>query len=206
MMKRPMTSNGKSSLRLLVIVVDALLALACIGLIVFGALRTHDNLGLTCLAVGLLGLIVVGAAFPIALVALSRTGSNEAPLGSVIAHRSGEQLLEQIYENTMLSDNAKRVLFRDRELGLLRRAIEEDIAHGDHNAGLTLCDEMANLFGHREEAEAYRTRILQADHAAYEAKVRAALEQFERVLGARDWAQAHRNAASIKRLFPTHHL
>src|SRR5688572_6908258 len=200
-----MIQKDQSTLRVMVIFVDGLLALACIGLIVFGALRSQDSLGLTCLAVGSIGLIVISAAFPLALISLGRLHSNERS-GNSAAPRSGDRLLEQIYENTMLSDNAKRVLFRDRELDLLRRAIEDDIAHGDHNSGLTLCDDMANLFGHREEAEAYRTRILQADHAAYEAKVRAALEQFERVLGARDWAQAHRNAASIKRLFPTHHL
>ncbi|MCI0364103.1 MAG: hypothetical protein L0219_09500, partial [Phycisphaerales bacterium] len=111
-----------------------------------------------------------------------------------------------IHENTMLSDNAKRVLFRERELELLRRAMEEDIAHGDYNSGLTLCDEMANLFGHREEAEAFRTRILQAGHASYEAGVQEAVEQFERVLATRDWGQAHGEAARIRRLYPNHHV
>jgi hypothetical protein len=106
----------------------------------------------------------------------------------------------------MLSDIAKRVLFRDQELDLLRRAIEEDISHGDYNAGLTLCDDMANLFGRREEAEAFRTRILQAGHAAYEARVRQALDQFDQILAARDWAGAHREAASIRRMYPGHEL
>jgi hypothetical protein len=106
----------------------------------------------------------------------------------------------------MLSDTAKRVLFRDQELDLLRRAIEEDIAHGDYNAGLTLCDDMANLFGRREEAEAFRTRILQAGHAAYETKVRQSLEHFDRILATRDWGAAYREAASLRRVYPEHHL
>jgi hypothetical protein len=104
----------------------------------------------------------------------------------------------------MLSDNAKRVLFRERELGMLRQAIEEDIARGDYSAGLLLCDEMANLFGYREEAEAFRQRIQQAGQASFESKVRTAMAEFEAVLASRDWAKAHREAGRIKRLFPAH--
>jgi hypothetical protein len=120
--------------------------------------------------------------------------------------KSSDQWLSQIHENTMLSDAAKRVLFRDRELDLLRKAIEADISRGDFHAGLTLCDEMANLFGHREEAEKFRERLLQAGHDSYEAQVHTALSEFDRVLAERDWAKAYEESARIKRLYPESQL
>jgi hypothetical protein len=196
-------ARSSKSLPVMLIVVDVAAAMWCIGLIVFGALRLPEVLGTACLATGALGLVVIAVSIPIA----GLVGSRQSEIGSQRSiGPAAEQLLTKIYENSMLSDNAKRVLFRDRELQLLRRAIEDDIAHGDYSAGLTLCDDMANLFGHREEAEAYRTRILQAGHASYEARVHQALEHFEATLASRDWAAAHREAAAMRRLYPTHHL
>lgn len=207
-----MAKSPQSQLKLTLILIEAIVGAACITLIVVGAMRASQTVGVACLAAGLVGIVVLGATLPLVIM-LFRMQSGGAggaaaskDLGAMHTSRSIENLLAQLYQNSMLSDIAKRVLFRDQELDLLRRAIEEDIAHGDYNAGLTLCDDMANLFGRREEAEAFRTRILQAGHAAYEAKVRQALEQFDQILATRDWASAHREAASIKRLYPTHHL
>ena len=191
--------------KVLVFAADGVIGLVCIGLLVFGFMRIEESLGLAALVVGGLGLMLIGVSLPIALALPEGepAASRKPAAGSGPAM---EQLLAQIHENSMLSDNAKRVLFRDRELELLRRAIQDDIAHGDYNSGLTLCDEMANLFGHREEAEEFRNRILHANHAAYEAKVHQSLAHLDQILSARDWARAHQEAGSIRRLYPTHHL
>lgn len=187
-----------------------LLAVMCIALIVFGATRSESLTSAACLAAGLVGFMVLLGTLPIALMLAN--GVSAAPSDAsadrrpVAASASTDRLLQQIYDNTMLSDNAKRVLFRDRELSMLRSAIEEDIARGDYNAGLTLCDEMANLFGYREEAEAFRVRIQQAGQASFENTVRSAMAEFDGVLATRDWAKAHRDAGRIKRLYPTHPL
>jgi hypothetical protein len=188
------------------LIVYGVLALMCIALTLFGGMNVNTSAGMVCLAAGLVGFMVVLATLPVAWLL--------AAGGDVAAARERrnapdavtERLLQQIQDNSMLSDNAKRVLFRDRELGMLRQAIEEDIARGDYNAGITLCDEMANLFGYREEAEAFRQRIQQAGQASFESKVRAAMNEFDAVLAARDWARAHREAGRIKRLYPNHHL
>ena len=206
-----MAKSPQSQLKLTLILIEAIVGAACITLIVVGAMRATQTVGIACLSAGLVGFVVQGATLPlvIMLFRMQSGGAGGAGLKDVNAShtsRSIENLLAQLYQNSMLSDIAKRVLFRDQELDLLRRAIEEDIVHSDYSAGLTLCDDMANVFGRREEAEAFRTRILQAGHAAYEAKVRQSLDQFDQILAARDWASAHREAASIKRLYPTHHL
>lgn len=204
-----MARSDTKSLTIVLIAIELLVAAACVGLIVIGAMRIPEAAGVACLAAGLVGIVVAGAMLPLVLmlrglVTRLPTPDDAANLGPML--RSLEQAMSRQNQNSMLSDIAKRVLFRDQELDLIRRAIEEDIARGDYNAGLTLCDDMANLFGRREEAEAFRTRILQAGHAAYEAQVRQALERLDQILLARDWASAHREAASIRRLYPSHHL
>ncbi len=184
------------------------LVLMCVTLIVYGAMRDESTISAACLAAGLVGGRVVLATLPVAWLLSQGGGSGGATIDASERRGSSspamERLLQQVADNSMLSDNTKRVLFRDRELGMLRQAIEEDIARGDYSAGLLLCDEMANLFGYREEAEAFRQRIQQAGQASFESKVRGAMAEFDAVLASRDWARAHREAGRVKRLFPTH--
>ncbi len=137
-----------------------------------------------------------------------------APLGFLLASFGGQfreavklrRTIEELRENSMLSDNAKRVLFRDRELDLLRSAIEDDIARADYNAAITLCDEMSALFGQRQEAETFRSRIARARAQQYELEVQAALDQFDASLDENNWAVVHQQAARIRRLYPDSHV
>lgn len=177
----------------------AALAVAAIGVLGYGVAS-----GATAFAVaGTIGLLVVAAAAPVAweLAGLrSQLRGADGDAGGV------GRVLEGIREHTMLSDNAKRVLFRDRETRLLRDAIESDIARGDYNAALALCDEMANVFGYRREAEAFRSRIAQARQAEYEREVGAELDLLDVHLEERNWASVHEQAARIRRLYSDSHL
>ncbi len=181
------------------VAIYACLAAAAAGVLVYGLVS-----GATAFAVaGTIGLLAVAAAAP---VAWELAGLRAQLRGTEGAAEPVGHMLEGIREHTMLSDNAKRVLFRDRETRLLRDAIEEDIARGDHNAALAICDEMANVFGYRREAEAYRSRIAQARQAEYEREVGAELELLEAHLDERNWAAVHQQAARIRRLYPDSHL
>ncbi len=174
------------------------LAITGAGTIAAGAVMDD---GSSLIGAGLLGLLVVGSSLPIALHAKTP----EAPSPSPSASRT-DDLLAHILENSMLSDHAKRVLFRERELGLLRRAIDQDIGRGDYDAAITLCDEMANQFGYRKEAEAFRSTIDRARDEHYEAQVDTALTRLDALLTDRDWAAAHHEASRIRRLYPDSHI
>jgi tetratricopeptide (TPR) repeat protein len=154
-------------------------------------------------ASGVLALVIVGATMPIALAIRESSGQPANP--GTADHRLAD-LLHEINEHSMLSDNAKRILFREREIALLREAIESDIARGEYTVALTLCDEMANVFGYREEAEEFRQRIVQARQERYESDARAALERLDQLLAERNWAMAHHEAARIRRLYGDSHL
>ena len=196
-----MTSEHRGTKRWAIVIL-VLMAGIGLGLAGLGATRFDTLEGIVLISSGAVGLVIVLAATVMSL-SLIRT-RREHSTGE--AATRFESLLREIHEHTMLSDNAKRVLYRDRERELLRRTIEQDIARGEYNAGLALCDELAEKFGYRQEAEAFRTRILSARHEHYEASVHAAMDEFDALLNAREWARAHQEAARIRRLFPDSHL
>lgn len=167
------------------------LTLTSLGLAATGALLQDAVI----IALGVTGLIIVAAVAPLAGVHASAPVAAASP-------GADNAILDRILEHTMLSDAAKRVLFREREVQLLRDAVEHEIQVGKYNVALTLCDEMAALFGHREEAEAFRARIIEAHHAQYEAATLQAIEQIDQLLASRRWLEAHRAMASVKRLYP----
>ena len=171
------------------------LAVTSAGVAITGAVSSEVLFA----GVGVIGVIVTGAASAIVLRIDEQSGMTKSM-------RALETSVEKLRETSMLSESARRVLYRQRELDLLRTAIEDDIARSDHNAALRLCDEMAGQFGYREEAEAFRTRIVQARRASDEAQIRAALVTLDEYLAARDWPQAHAVAARLRRLFPESHV
>ena len=179
------------------VIILRLMFLASGGLIIWGLVQNLESI---LIASGILGLILTGTTRILAARSASSPEKSHNP-GSPLAPED-RQLLSQLHEHSMLSDNAKRVLFRERELQLIRSAIQNHIAAADYNAALILCDELMNLYGQREEAEQYRTHILQVRQEHYEQQVRAALEQLNGFLQSRDWAAAHQEAARLKRLYP----
>jgi hypothetical protein len=177
------------------------LAVAALGLFLFGAIEGDRG----AQGVGLLGLILVGLGLALALQ-IEELGRGDGRGQPDAWRRRMEQLVETIREHSMLSDTAKRALFRGRELELLRKLIEEDLGRGEYHAALRLCDDMAELFGYREEAESFRSRINRSRHADYQAQVGGAMEELAALLAQRDWPRAHEMAARIRRLFPEAHV
>ena len=113
-----------------------------------------------------------------------------------------EQILRRIDEHAMLSDNARRVLFRERELALLEQAIEEDIRDGRFDVAATLADEFGAVFGERERAEEFRQRILQDRRQRHEAVRHTMLLELDGLLHHRQWRAAREVADRLRRAQP----
>jgi len=88
---------------------------------------------------------------------------------------------------------------------MLRRAIEEDISNEDWQAANVLVSEMRERFGYREEAEEFLARIDRSRAEGQNRRITEALDHFQAVLDACDWASAYAEAARITRLFPESH-
>ena len=111
-------------------------------------------------------------------------------------------ILSRIEEHSMLSDAAKRLVYRDRELDLLRMLVEQDIAVRDFDAALRMVDELASQFGRLEEAESLRSRIESIRRSEVERRIREGTEEIERLLVAGDWGSATQSLHRLQRLFP----
>ncbi len=178
-----------------------------IGLVVLAILE--PNAADVFLASGALGLIITTSAAAI-VSQMNRAEVLAIPKrklhAAVTETLHAEEILTQIYENSMLSDSAKRVIFRKREIAMLHEAIEHDIAQGQYGAALTLCEDIANLFGQRETAEKFRQEIEHARREHYEAEINAAIGRLDHHLDDRNWAASHQEAGRIRRLFPDAHV
>ena len=118
------------------------------------------------------------------------------------ADATSNATLARIEEHSMLSDAAKRLVYRDRELDLLRMLVEQDIAARDFDAALRMVDELASQFGRLEEAESLRSRIESIRRSEVERRIREGTEEIERLLVARDWGSATQSLHRLERLFP----
>ena len=119
-----------------------------------------------------------------------------------VGETSDSAELGALLEAAQMSENAKRVLFRGRELCFLRDAVQEDIEKGEFHSALVLCDQMANVFGAVEESEQMRTQVQQIIHRHHEDRIRNEMEQLETLLSEHKWVEAYQYAARLRRLFP----
>jgi len=155
--------------------------------------------------VGILAMILTITTLPICIA--MRSGSSSSAHPSPDSDRIRTQLknlndtIESLNENMILSDDARRVLNRRKERELLCKAIEEDIQHEDWDAGLVLVRELAERFGYREEAEAFRAKIEMAHSKTIHKRVNEAIAGLDSMIAAHKWDQAMTEAARISRVY-----
>lgn len=98
--------------------------------------------------------------------------------------------MQDIAENTRISDAAKSLARRDQELEALRNAIRDDIRKESWEAALTLIDEMERRFGYKEEADRIREELDDARNEKIQVRLAEAVEMIEGQFAAHEWARA----------------
>ena len=179
------------------------LMVVCIGLIVIGLTIAGNPWSFVLISGGVLIFLLAGvvASLSLQLNRLLGDGFGHADAQLIQSQRMLE-LMGKIYEASIISDASKRSLFKDNELALLRRKIDDLIAKREYDAGLALCDTIEKNFESSVEADSFRHHILRHRQDHHEAEIHGALEQFNLLLTNRDWARAHQEAARIRRLYP----
>jgi hypothetical protein len=114
------------------------------------------------------------------------------------------QILENIRETAALSDAAKQVAYRAKDLDALRAAIREDIEKGDFEAATMLVNEMERRFGYAQEADKLREQITDHSKAAVDQRVAVTVETVDLLLQRFEWDEAVREAERLLRMFPNH--
>ncbi len=122
--------------------------------------------------------------------------------GSARAGDESVELLRSIADRLLLSETAKRIAYRSKDIDVLRSTIKQDIGKHEFDAALALVAELASTYGQMEEAETYRDQIASARAAEQEAKITQAIARLEDILARHEFDMAARELAKIQRLFP----
>jgi len=154
-------------------------------------------------AVSLLALVLALLIAPVVLIVdvWRRSGKAAAEADAAGRLQAVARAIEEMTEEAALSDDARRVLNRKRERELLCRAIEEDIAVAEWDAALVLVEELADRFGYRAEAEAFRQRIEQEREETTERQVAEAIGLLDGLIVQRRWDAALAEAERIARIY-----
>jgi len=110
----------------------------------------------------------------------------------------------ELREISTLSDAAKQVAYRAKDLEALRSAIREDLSRGDFEAATMLVNEMERRFGYALEADKIREQINASSRKAIDQRVADTVEHVELLLTRHEWVDATRESDRLVRLFPTH--
>ena len=167
------------------------LALLALGAWVAWTQREYAVLGL-----GLLAVIVPASAY-----ALAGAGAPDQPAESPQV-REQLRLLESINERLLISDQAKRIAYRQRDRAALREAIIEDIRVEDYDAAMALVDEMTATHGYREEAEEFRQQIIDAQGKKREAAAQKAAARVDRICQRHEYGLALHEVNRFMRMYP----
>ena len=144
-----------------VYIVAAVLALAIIAGGAYLGVKEHDW---DILGLGALSLIAVLISWQLAS-SLHEARIEQAIRADEKFGAVGERLeqfsvmLTLMSEQQLLSDRAKSVAFREKERDAIRRAIQEEIAHGNFEAAGALANEIEASFGLKQEADRFRQDI-----------------------------------------------
>jgi hypothetical protein len=150
---------------------------------------------------GVLGILLVLTLAPLAFIAAVQL--MEGSTRRVVTKLDEvSRAVREMGGQTVLSDDARRVLNRATERDLLCRAIEEDIAVQNWDAALVLVKELADRFGYRQESEEFRRQIEVSRAATLEAEVSDAIAYLDGLIIQRKWPEAAADAARLQRLYP----
>jgi hypothetical protein len=101
-----------------------------------------------------------------------------------------------------LSDQAKAMIFRDREIEALREIVHADLMRQDYDTAERLLDTVADRFGYADEAERLRAEVAESRQATMAEKLDKAVVRVQQIMDRHDWGRALRESQRIARLFP----
>ena len=145
----------------------------------------------TVLALGVLGVIITFAVIVLCLQ-LNKSSGGGAVAGD---------MPNSLQDNLMLSDTAKRIIYRERDRQALRRAIREDIDKRDYEGALTMVAMMSQVYGHRIEAEQFRSEIEAARAAEQVKKSDEAIRNVDQMIARHDFDAAIVEAGKVERVY-----
>ncbi len=176
------------------------------GLIWLGIAGQLDNLAAWWIAAGillvgfaLLSLAVVAMMIKLVSVTMRQLDVLRDVNDALAEHSSR---LSALVANSEISDAAKSLVHRARELDSLREAIRADIRREDWDGAGHLVVQMESRFGYHQEAAEFRQEVSTSRQTAIERKLKDALSQIERHFDNHELEQAQREIERVMRALP----
>lgn len=165
--------------------------------------------GLLVAAGGLAGLMMAAnvAVLVLALASLMESQTHLEANNTTLEHLESSmqhqnQDLHQIATLGCLSDRAKSLLYRERELDAIREMIHAMLLQQDTASAEALLETLEKDHGMVDEAARLREEIDNAQKATLQEKIDAAIGRIRGLLDRRQWQQAQREAGRMMKLFP----
>ncbi|NLX12921.1 MAG: hypothetical protein GXY44_04600 [Phycisphaerales bacterium] len=115
-----------------------------------------------------------------------------------------EPLVKIISDNSRISDAARSLSNRERELDALRQAIREEMYKGDWEAANYLIEQMEQRFGYKEESKSLREEMATAREMTIEEKLHEAVAHIAKLMDEYRWTRAGQEIQRLIKLFPRH--
>ena len=105
-------------------------------------------------------------------------------------------------ENTLLSETAKSVAFREKDGEAVRGAIEEKMKKEDWESALYLAKQLGHLFGYQQEALGLSEKISKAQEQSNRHKLEMGLARMKDLLAAYQWDEAAKQIQILQETYP----
>ncbi len=110
--------------------------------------------------------------------------------------------LKQIADVSSLSDQAKMMVYHDREVEAVQEVVNACLARQDYDHAEAVITRMEHQLGYRDEARRLRDLVAASRSATREETIRAAVQRVEGIIEQRNWARARREAERLADVFP----
>jgi hypothetical protein len=110
--------------------------------------------------------------------------------------------VRSIAEDIKISDAARSLAHREKEIAALRSAIRDELSKGNWELAASLVRQIEERFGYKDEAERLREDIVETRKFVIETKIEEALAQIDLSMEGSDWPTAIRESERLMNLFP----
>ncbi len=198
-----------SRLRLLQTGACAVSAIGAIWLIFLGLADSGsrgDSSGLWMIVAGVFTLLLVAMYLSFTPLLLKMESTITRQFGELrdlnTAMNKQIAALEQVVENTRISEAAKALAHRDQELDALRAAIREDLRTQRWESALYLVDAIEKRFGYKDEADRLREEVDDARNTTILKQLQEAIDMVESHFQSREWDRAQTEINRLLQALP----
>lgn len=112
--------------------------------------------------------------------------------------------LRRLTDLASLSDAAKTMVYREREIEAVHEMVHECLLRQDYARAEQLIRRMEEQLGARPEVEHFRAEVRQTREAKIDDQVGVAVERVEQIIQQRNWPRALRETEGLQQRFPNH--